>query len=142
MNQTAQRGAEDAQLLKESGVHKLVITDRDGNCLAYVLAWDSFGYDAETDTWSAARALMPLDVDTVLESVEKTRRAIVAHDVTSFCGPGAEIAARISESLFGELASPVARLGAPYAPLPFADELNVFPTTEEIISAVKERIGK
>jgi len=51
INQTPQQRAEDAQLLKESGVHKLVITDRDGNCLAYVLAWDSFGYDAETDTY-------------------------------------------------------------------------------------------
>ena len=46
MNETAQQRAQDAQLLKESGVHKLVITDRDGNCLAYVLAWDKFGYDA------------------------------------------------------------------------------------------------
>ena len=43
--------AQDAQLLKESGVHKLVIADRDGNCLAFVLAWDSFDYDAETDTY-------------------------------------------------------------------------------------------
>jgi hypothetical protein len=51
MKQTAQQRAKDAQLLKESGVHKLVITDRDGNCLAYVLAWDSFEYDAETDTY-------------------------------------------------------------------------------------------
>jgi hypothetical protein len=43
--------ANDAKLLKESGVHKLVITDRDGNCLAYLLAWDSFGYDPDTDTF-------------------------------------------------------------------------------------------
>jgi hypothetical protein len=41
----------DAKLLQESGVHKLVITDRDGNCLAYLLAWDSFGYDPDTDTF-------------------------------------------------------------------------------------------
>ena len=37
--------------IKRSGVHKLVITDREGNCLAFVLAWDSFDYDAETDTY-------------------------------------------------------------------------------------------
>jgi hypothetical protein len=43
--------ARDAKLLKESGVHKLVVADRDGNCLAFVLAWDSFEYDAETDTY-------------------------------------------------------------------------------------------
>ncbi|BBX61789.1 hypothetical protein MSAS_09630 [Mycobacterium saskatchewanense] len=46
----AQR-AQDAELLKDSGVHKLVVADRDGNCLAFVLAWDSFDYDAETDTY-------------------------------------------------------------------------------------------
>jgi len=42
---------QDAELLKRSGVHKLVITDREGSCLAFVLAWDSFDYDAETDTY-------------------------------------------------------------------------------------------
>jgi hypothetical protein len=43
--------AQDAKLLKESGAHKLVVTDRDGNCLAFVLAWNSFDYDAESDTY-------------------------------------------------------------------------------------------
>lgn len=50
-DRTAQERAEDAKLLKESGVHKLVIVDRQGGCLAYLLAWDRFEYDAETDTY-------------------------------------------------------------------------------------------
>jgi hypothetical protein len=50
-NQVPQRRAQDAEILKESGVHKLVVADRDGNCLAFVLAWDSFDYDAKTDTY-------------------------------------------------------------------------------------------
>ena len=50
-NQVPRRRAQDAELLKGSGVHKLVVADRDGNCLAFVLAWDSFEYDAETDTY-------------------------------------------------------------------------------------------
>src|SRR6516162_7257868 len=50
-NRVPQQRAQDAELLKESGVHKLVVADRDGNCLAFVLAWDSFDYDAETDTY-------------------------------------------------------------------------------------------
>jgi len=50
-NRVPQRHAHDAELLKESGAHKLVVADRDGNCLAFVLAWDSFDYDAETDTY-------------------------------------------------------------------------------------------
>ncbi|HTY31873.1 hypothetical protein [Mycobacterium sp.] len=46
-----QQRERDAELLKDSGAHKLVVTDRDGNCLAFLLAWDSFAYDAETDTY-------------------------------------------------------------------------------------------
>ncbi|BAX93017.1 hypothetical protein [Mycobacterium shigaense] len=50
-NRGPRQRAQDAELLKESGAHKLVVADRDGNCLAFVLAWDSFDYDAETDTY-------------------------------------------------------------------------------------------
>jgi hypothetical protein len=50
-NGVPQQRAQDAEVLKKSGVHKLVVADRDGNCLAFVLAWDSFHYDAETDTY-------------------------------------------------------------------------------------------
>ncbi|OCB32273.1 hypothetical protein A5675_15860 [Mycobacterium malmoense] len=50
-NNAPQQRAHDAELLRESGVHKLVVADRDGNCLAFLLAWDSFDYDPETDTY-------------------------------------------------------------------------------------------
>src|SRR5580693_9959154 len=50
-NGVTQQRAQDADLLKDSRVHMLVIADHDGNCLAFVLAWDSFDYDAETDTY-------------------------------------------------------------------------------------------
>jgi hypothetical protein len=50
-SQTAQDRADDAKTLRESGVHKLVIADHKGHCIAYLLAWDSFGYDADTDTY-------------------------------------------------------------------------------------------
>lgn len=55
-NGAHQQRARDAELLKESGAHKLVITDRDGNCLAFVLAWNSFDYDAESDTYVCVAA--------------------------------------------------------------------------------------
>ena len=55
-NGVHEQRAQDAELLKESGAHKLVITDRDGNCLAFVLAWDSFDYDAESDTYVCVAA--------------------------------------------------------------------------------------
>ena len=52
------------------------------------------------------RTLVPLDVDTMVESVRRTRRAVVVHDAVRFAGPGAEVAAILQAELFGELAAP------------------------------------
>lgn len=83
------------------------------------------------------RSLVPLDFDTVLESVARTKRAVVVHEATKFAGPGAEIAARITEELFGELAAPVRRLGGAYAPIPFASSLSTSPTAADVTGAVR-----
>jgi pyruvate/2-oxoglutarate/acetoin dehydrogenase E1 component len=85
------------------------------------------------------RSLAPLDVPTVLSSVGKTRRAIVVHAAPRVYGPGAEIAARISEELFGELEAPVLRLGAAPAPNPYAPSLEaaLYPRPDDIVSAVR-----
>jgi pyruvate dehydrogenase E1 component beta subunit len=69
------------------------------------------------------RTLVPLDMDTILRSVGKTKRAVVVHEAVRFCGVGAEIAAQISESAFHELAAPVTRLGGPFSPVPFSPPL-------------------
>jgi len=88
------------------------------------------------------RTLVPLDWDTVLQSVNRTRRAIVLHDATTFCGPGAEIAARINDELFEELLAPVKRLGAAYTPAPYAPSgLGFLPTTADILEAAKQLKG-
>jgi pyruvate/2-oxoglutarate/acetoin dehydrogenase E1 component len=87
------------------------------------------------------RTLVPLDIDTIVASVAKTKRAIVVHGATTFCGPGAEIASLITERLFGDLAAPVARLGAAYAPIPFSADLEVFPTVDDIVAAAR-RLGR
>jgi len=83
------------------------------------------------------RTLVPLDLDTVFTSVERTRRAVVVHEATRFCGPGAEIAAQITEQLFGELLAPVQRLGGAYAPIPFSPHLSGFPTAEDVVTTVR-----
>lgn len=69
-NGAHQQRAQDAELLKESGAHKLVITDRDGNCLAFVLAWDSFDYDAESDTYVCVAASDGRELMTVYSAGE------------------------------------------------------------------------
>jgi len=83
------------------------------------------------------RSLVPLDVDGILASVAKTRRAVVVHAATRFCGPGAEIAAVIGAELFGDLLAPVRRLGADYVPVPFAAELDPFPSAGSVADAVR-----
>ncbi|HEY0448718.1 alpha-ketoacid dehydrogenase subunit beta [Actinophytocola sp.] len=84
------------------------------------------------------RSLVPLDLETVLGSVARTRRAVVVHEATRFAGPGAEIAAQITEHLFDDLAAPVRRVGGAYVPIPFAQSLNSLPTADDVVAAVTE----
>ncbi len=96
------------------------------------------GIDAEVID---LRTLVPLDLPTILDSVSKTRRAVVAHAAVQFGGYGAEIASQITEHLFGELSGPVLRLGAPYAPTPAGPlEADYVPTTAKIVAAVRKAV--
>ena len=85
------------------------------------------------------RSLVPLDFETVLESVARTRRAVVAHESWRFGGFGAELAAQLHSELFGELEAPVARVGAASAPVPFSPPLEaaVVPGAEAVEAAVR-----
>ena len=69
------------------------------------------------------RSLAPLDEDRLMESVDRTRRAVVVHEAVVTGGFGAELAARLSERLFGRLSAPVMRVGAVEAPVPYARSL-------------------
>lgn len=86
------------------------------------------------------RTLYPLDWDTLLASVERTGRAVVAHEGWRFLGLGAEIAATLEERLWGKLKAPVARVGAAHVPIPFSPPLErrVLPQVEDILKAAKE----
>ena len=69
------------------------------------------------------RTLLPLDEETVLESVRKTSRVIVLHEDTLTGGFGGELAARIAEHAFDFLDAPVMRIAAPDTPVPFSPTL-------------------
>ena len=69
------------------------------------------------------RSITPWDQETVLQSVAKTGRAVVAHEAVRKCGFGAEISATIAEEAFGVLKAPVVRIGAPFVPVPMAGGL-------------------
>lgn len=90
------------------------------------------------------RWLSPLDMDTLLTSVAKTHRLVIAHEAVTAGGLGAEIAARVQELAFDELDAPVERVGAPFAPVPAAPALEeaFVPDTQAIIAAVERTLGR
>jgi pyruvate dehydrogenase E1 component beta subunit len=69
------------------------------------------------------RTVSPLDMDTILSSVKKTGRAVIVHEAVKSFGVGAEVSARIHESLFRELKAPVQRVASQDSPVPFAQQL-------------------
>jgi pyruvate dehydrogenase E1 component beta subunit len=85
------------------------------------------------------RSLVPLDEAAVLESVGRTRRAVILHEAVVTGGFGAELAAGISEALFDRLVAPVLRVGALAAPLPYARGLErlALPGPERLLEALE-----
>jgi acetoin:2,6-dichlorophenolindophenol oxidoreductase subunit beta len=69
------------------------------------------------------RTVSPLDMPTILESVRKTGRAVIVHEAVKSFGVGAEVSARIHETLFRELKAPVQRVASKECPVPFAKHL-------------------
>lgn len=88
------------------------------------------------------RTLTPLDMPTIAASVTKTHRAIIAHEAVQNGGFGAEIAARIGGELFDELDAPVLRVACPFAPIPFAPELEraLLPGADHIVRAIRAQL--
>lgn len=86
------------------------------------------------------RTIVPLDMETIVSSVERTSRALIVHEAVRTAGAGAEIAAQIQEAAFFALDAPVWRLGALDTPLPQDAELEqlCIPSTAEIEAAARE----
>jgi pyruvate dehydrogenase E1 component beta subunit len=91
-------------------------------CLGALEALSAAGISAEVID---LRTVSPWDQETVLASVKKTGRLLVAHEAVKPFGVGAEIAAVVQEKLFGKLKAPVGRIAAPFAPVPFAKPLEI-----------------
>jgi pyruvate/2-oxoglutarate/acetoin dehydrogenase E1 component len=88
------------------------------------------------------RTISPLDEATIFASVAKTGRAVIVHEAVKRHGVGAEIAARIHEEFFGQLKAPVQRVGARFAPVPFAKPLETafVPQHSEIEAAIRKTL--
>ena len=111
---------------------------REATAAAETLAGE--GVDAEVVD---LRSLQPLDIDTVVRSVRKTHRAVVVHEAVRFGGLGGEIAAQIQELAFDDLDAPVARVGAPFSPVPFSSVLEqaYLPNADKIVAETRSLLG-
>jgi pyruvate dehydrogenase E1 component beta subunit len=85
------------------------------------------------------RTIRPLDINTIVESVKKTNRVVIAEESHPFAGVGAEISAEINERAFDYLDAPVKRVSGVDVPMPYAKNLErlAVPDVEEIIAAVR-----
>ena len=85
------------------------------------------------------RSLQPWDKPTVLASVAKTHRVLIAHEAVTSFGPGAEIVATLAHEAFDDLDAPILRVGSAFMPSPFAPALQnaALPSTSAIIAAVE-----
>jgi pyruvate/2-oxoglutarate/acetoin dehydrogenase E1 component len=90
------------------------------------------------------RTVQPFDTKTVVESVRKTHRAMVVHEAVRFGGIGGEITAQIQEEAFDYLDAPIARIGAPFAPVPYSPPLEkaYVPNAAKIAAAAREMLGR
>ena len=84
------------------------------------------------------RTLLPLDAETVLESVRKTGRVVIAHEAPKTCGYGAELAALICERALLHLEAPIVRVAGFDTPFPYTLENEYLPSPDRIALAIKQ----
>ncbi len=98
-------------------------------------AVEETGIDAEVID---LRSLLPLDLDTIVQSVTKTGRCVVVHEATLTSGFGAEIVALVQEHCFYHLETPVVRVAGWDTPYPHAQEWDYFPGPLRVGRALTE----
>lgn len=88
------------------------------------------------------RTVVPLDVDPILASVRKTHGLVTVHEAPTFGGVGGEIASQVAEKALFYLDAPIERVGAPFTPVPFAENLEeaYLPSESDIETAVRNVI--
>ncbi|WFU05994.1 alpha-ketoacid dehydrogenase subunit beta (plasmid) [Rhizobium sp. CB3171] len=101
-------------------------------------AAEDAGIDAEVID---LRSLLPLDLDTIINSVRKTGRCVVVHEATLTSGFGAEVVALVQEYCFYHLEAPVVRVAGWDTPYPHAQEWDYFPGPGRLGRALTEVMG-
>ena len=88
------------------------------------------------------RTIVPFDRETVLASVKKTGKVLIAQEAHLNCGFGAEVAAQIAEECFDYLDAPIKRIGAKECAVPYCKQLEdaILPQTSDIETALRSLI--
>jgi len=89
------------------------------------------------------RTLSPIDMDTVIESVEETGRLVCVDEANPRCSIAADVSAQVAKDAFKSLKAPIGMVTAPHAPVPFTPSLEdiYIPSAEKIADAVRETMG-
>lgn len=127
--------------IKRQGKHVTIVTWSRMVLEALVAAEElsSKGIEAEVID---LQTLVPLDEETIYNSIKKTNRAVVVHEDWKNTGFGAEIVARIQDSVFDYLDAPIARVAGHDSPIPFSPPLEkiVVPDAKKIVETVNKLI--
>ena len=118
-------GAEVTVLAYGTMVHVALAAARDANVDAEIID---------------LRTLVPLDVDTIVNSVNKTGRCIIVHEATRTSGFGAELAAVVQQQCFYQLEAPIERVTGWDLPYPHAFEWNYFPGPARVAAAMRQAV--
>ncbi len=114
-----------------------------------LIAWGAMWHEADRAAREAEaegidcevldlRSLQPLDLDTIVASVQKTGRAVVVHEAPRTCGFGAELVALVQERCFLHLEAPIARVTGFDTPFPYTLEMEYLPRAPRILKAIRE----
>jgi pyruvate dehydrogenase E1 component beta subunit len=133
----------------ELGKAKVVHEAAPGKRAVTILAWGAMLYEVVAAAEKAAeqgieceiidlRTLWPVDIDTIVASVEKTGRVIVVHEAPKTCGFGAELIALINEHCFLSLEAPPVRVAGFDTPFPYTLEMDYLPLAHRIFPAIVE----
>src|SRR5262249_5756408 len=90
------------------------------------------------------RTLLPLDEEAIVSSVQKTTSCVVGHEAVTRAGWGAELAAVVQHDAFDYLDAPIERVGAKFAPIPFAPVMEnyVVPHAPDVLEAIKRTVAR
>jgi len=83
------------------------------------------------------RSIVPLDIETIVASVNKTGRCVIVHEATRFGGFGGEVSALIQERCFWRLEAPITRVAGFDTPYPHAFEWDYFPGPDRVAKAMR-----